>query len=168
MATPYDAAARAVCDRLRVVLSEGALALYDGDPVRVPVVSFGIGPSRPPFLVWVNPLARSVSTSGSATSHEYSTAFSIFVYLMATHADLDEAVRNVNTWLNSAYMGIAAEATLGRSVDCAVPRISDSGYDTTPDKKHVVAAELEVACRVASVCPHEFKELIANAQAKQG
>ena len=59
--------------------------------------------------------------------------------------------------------GIAADATLGGAVDCAIPRMSDAGYDSTPDKKYVVAAQVDVTCKVFSACPREFKELVRNA-----
>lgn len=163
LAVPYARAAEALFERVRLVLSKDALAMYEGDPVKVPTVSRFIGSKRPPFFVWTNPLARSTSSRGSATSHEYKAEFSLYVYMFATHSDPEEALRNVNAWMNSAFMGVSADATLGRAVDCAIPRMSDSGYDTTPEKKYVVAAELEVTCKVAAICPKEFKELVRNA-----
>ena len=41
--------------------------------------------------------------------------------------------------------------------------MSDAGYDSTPDKKYVVAAQVDVTCKVFSACPGEFKELVRNA-----
>lgn len=162
LAVPYSAASDALFERLRLVLSEQALGMY-GEGVKVPEVSRFMGSKRPPFYVWMNPLARSTSSRGGATAHEFQTEFSFFVYMFATHAKPEEALMNVNCWVNSVFAGVSADATLGRAVDCAIPRMSDSGYDTTPEKKYVVAAEMEVTCKVFAVCPQEFKELVRNA-----
>lgn len=161
MRNVYELASKALYERLSLSLTEG-LSLFDD--AKQPTVTYGIGSKRPPFHVWVNPLARAVSTGGSVSGHEYRTEFAFYVYLTATHTDLDEAVRLVNMWAWAAYMGVSAEATLGRSVDLAIPRVSDSGYDTTPDKKHIAVIELEVTCTVTAICPQEFKEMVRNAQ----
>lgn len=162
LALPYSNASKALYERMRLVLSKDALAMYDED-VKVPKVDRFLGRDRPPFFVWTNPLARSTSSLAGATSWEYKSEFSLYVYMFATHANPDVALSSVEHWMNSAFMGVSADATLGRTVDCAIPRMSDSGYDTTPEKRYVVAAELEVTCKVASVCPKEFKELVRNA-----
>lgn len=162
MSLPYANASNALLDRIKLVLSKDGLALY-GEDVAVPTVDRFLGKKRPPYFVWTDPLAKSTSTTGGATSWQYSIEFSLYVYMFATHTDPEMALSAVSHWMNSAFLGISAEATLGGTVDIAIPRMSDSGYDTTPDKKYVVAAELEVMCKVASVCPNELRELVRNA-----
>lgn len=162
IAMPYAEAATALFERASLVLSESALAMY-GDGGKVPEVHDHIPSKRPPFLAWCDPLADMDSTTGGATGAEYAKQFTLHVYLFATHAKFDVARESVQRWVNSLCYGIAADATLGGAVDCAIPRMSDAGYDSTPDKKYVVAAQVDVTCKVFSACPRELKELVRNA-----
>lgn len=159
---PYAEAAEALLERARLVLSEEALAMY-GDGGKTPEVHDHMPPKRPPFLAWLDPLADMDSTTGSATSAEFEKQFTLHVYMFATHAKFDVARESVQRWVNSLCYGVAADATLGGTVDCAIPRMSDAGYDTTPDKKYLVAAQVDVTCKVFSACPKEFKELVRSA-----
>lgn len=161
---PYSEASDALLERLRLVLGQSALAAVYGDEMtKVPEVSDHLGSSRPPFLVWMNPLAEGAATTGGASGHEHRMQFYLRTWMFAQHVDFSVALKSVQRWAHSACMGVAADATLGGAVDSAIARLSDCGYDTTNDKKHLVCAEIEVACSVFSVCPSIFKELIANA-----
>lgn len=160
----YQPASEALLERLKLVLSEEALNLY-GEAVKAPKVSDHLAKSRPPFHVWLNPLPRYTNAEPGATMREARQEFGFEVYMFATHSDFSIALDSVNRWADSAIQGIAADATLCNSVDGAAARITDSGFDYTPDKKHVVALQLEVTCSLYSLCPQEMKELVRNARA---
>lgn len=160
----YQPAAEALLKRLELVLSEDALSLY-GEGTKAPKVSDHLAKSRPPFHVWLNPLPRYTNPEPGATMREARQEFAFEVYMFATHSDFHTALDSVNRWANSAIQGVAADATLGNSVDGASARITDSGFDYTPDKKHVVALQIEVTCSLYSLCPQEMKELVRNAGA---
>lgn len=160
----YQPAAEALKKRLELVLSEEALALY-GEGTKAPKVSDHLAKGRPPFHVWLNPLPRYTNAEPGATMREARQEFAFEVYMFATHSDFQTALDSVNRWANSAIQGIAADATLGDSVDGAVARITDSGFDYTSDKKNVVALQIEVTCSLYSLCPQEMKELVRNAGA---
>ena len=160
----YQPAADALLKRLELVLSENALALY-GDEVKAPKVSDHLAKGRPPFHVWLNPLPRYTNAEPGATMREARQEFAFEVYMFATHSDFRTALDSVNRWADSAIQGIAADATLCDSVDGAFARITDSGFDYTPERKHVVALQMEVTCSLYSLCPQEMKELVRNAGA---
>lgn len=161
--TPYERAADALYERLKVVLSKDGLALYE-EPPAIPQVSLGNPVNKAANCVWLDPLPMTVSTNGSATSHENKTTFALTVFLLSKHSDRNKAIANVQRWVNSVYMGVMADATLGRSVDNAVPRMSEVGSDSTTEKQYIVGASVDVTCTAYSMCPKEFKELVRNAQ----
>ncbi|OFK25014.1 hypothetical protein [Olsenella sp. HMSC062G07] len=160
--TPYERAASALFERLRLVLSDAGLALY-AEPVPVPQLTFGSPANKRPNVVWLDPLPMMASTSGSATSFENQTTFTLTVFCMSRHTDRNVAIANVQRYVNSVYMGVMADATLGRNVDNAIPRVTETGSDATPDKQYIVAASVDVTCKASSMCPREFKELVADA-----
>lgn len=160
--TPYERAAKALYERLQLVLSDAGLALY-AEPVPKPQLSFGAPVNKRPNTVWLDPLPMTVSTNGSATSFENQTTFALTVFCMSRHTDRNVAVANVQRYVNSVYMGVMADATLGRQVDNAIPRVSETGSDSTPEKQYIVAASVDVTCKASSMCPREFKELVADA-----
>lgn len=162
MRTLYRPAADALLDRLRLVLSEDALALC-GEGSKVPTVSDHLAKGRPPFHVWLNPLPRFSTPMPGATIREARQDFTLDVYMFATHSDFSTALESVDRWVSNVILGIAADATLNGAVDGATARIADSGFDYTPDKKSVVALSLEVECSMYSICPQEMRELVRNA-----
>lgn len=157
--TPFERAARALYGRMITVFSADGLALYEDAPKR-PDVSFGTPSVVKPFAVWVDMLPFGVRSTGSATTHEVAVEFAIDVYCVTKHSNRDVAVNTLQKYVNSIYMGVSADATLGRSVNNAIPRISDAGVDVTAEKQYIAAAVVEVTCKVASVCPKEFRELV--------
>lgn len=156
---PYTAAAEELFKRVSTVLSAKNLELYDR-AVKAPTVVRFMGNKRPPFMVWCEPMPQSTTTRGGATTWAFQTEFDLSVYMFATHTDPDEATKTVDYWINSICMGIAADATLNRTVDIAIPRLADAGYDTTPEKKYIAAAQIEVNCRKNAICPKEFREML--------
>ena len=163
MATPYEAAAEELTRRVRKVLSKEGLAVYDGDTPE-PSVHYGLPATVGPWCVWVDPLPHSVETSGGASGHEHGTEFSLYVDCVAKSRKREDAVRALQRYANSVYMGVMADATLNRTVNNALPRLFDSGCDVTNDKQFICAAVVEVRCKTFTMCPHEFRELIDEGQ----
>lgn len=162
--TPYKAASDALFKRMQLAFSDDGLALYGETKPPQPKVDQGTPRNIAPFHVWVDFLPYSNSAQGSATSHELATNFALDVYCIATHANRNKAVDALQMYVNSVCMAITAEATLGKAVNNAIPRISDAAVDGTSDKKHIAAAVIEVTLKTASICPKEFKELVRNAE----
>ncbi len=159
MDTPYYAAARALFKRMQTVFSDEGIALYQ-EPPKKPSVSLGIPRNIPPFCVWVDFLPHSPNNGGGATIGANQYGFALSVYCIATNSDRNKAVDTLQKYVNSVCLGVSAGATLDRTVDNAIPSIGEAGIDSTPDNKYIAAASVEVVCNVASVCPHEFKELV--------
>lgn len=168
MRTPLVDAPKALKERIELVLSESGLkAAFPGvKSLKVPMVTDHLGQTRPHFYVWVEPIARLVASSGSATCHESRIEFDLSAYLFAQHVKFDVAVETVNRWVTAIVLGVAADASLGKTVDSAIARVSDAGYDETPEKRFIAAAQIDVRCAVFSQCPSIFKELIANARSE--
>lgn len=160
--TPYMAASDALFERMRLAFSKEALALYE-EPVEPPKVDQGTPQTVAPFNVWVDFLPQSDDTQGSATNHEIMSSFVLDIYCVAKHTNRNKAVQILQTYVNTACMGILADATLGRTVNNSIPRLTDAGVDATPEKQFIAAAVVEVTLKTASVCPKELKELITNA-----
>lgn len=162
--TPYMAAANALYERMKLAFSPEGLAIYGKEkPIKAPEVSQGAPKTIAPFHVWVDFLPFANATQGSATTAEIMTNFALDVYCVAKHSDRNKAVEILQTYVNSVCMSITADATLWRTVNNAIPRISDAAVDATPEKQYVAAAVIEVTLKTASVCPREFKELVRNA-----
>lgn len=159
MNTPYAAAALALFKRMETVFSDEGIALYDEPPMK-PSVSFGIPRNIPPFCIWVDFLPHSPINEGGATIGANQYGFALSVFCIATNSDRNKAVDTLQKYVNSVCQGVAAGATLDRTVDNAIPCIGESGVDFTNENKYIAAASVEVTCKVASVCPHEFKELV--------
>lgn len=158
----FEDASDALLERLRLVLSEDALALY-GEPTKAPAVSDHLAKSRPPFHVWLNPIPRYTQADTGATMREARQDFDFEVYMFATHSDFDIAQDAVKRWASNVIQGIASDATLGGAVCGTTARITDSGFDYTPDKKNVVALSIEVQCSIYSLCPQEMRKLVRDA-----
>ncbi|KRN55043.1 MAG: hypothetical protein KHZ79_06230 [Atopobium minutum] len=159
--TPYSRAAEALRKRLELVLSDKALKLYDNG-IKTPVLSIGLGQARPARMAWINPMPYEVQMQGSATSHQYRTEFILRTYLLCTSTDFNDAVKQVTYWADAIVIGISADATLGREVDRCIPRISDAGYDFTPERRFVAAIEIETSMSVYDMASEEFRRLVSE------
>ncbi len=159
MLTPYQRAANGLHERMKRVFSPEGLALHD-EPPTAPKVFLGIPRDIPPFCVWVDFLPHATTNEGGATSSENQYTFALNVYCVAKHTDRNKAVDTLQKYIGSVCMGISAAATLGRAVDNAIPTVGEAGVDSTPENQYIAAASVEVVCKVAAVCPQEFKELV--------
>lgn len=157
--TPYARTAQALFERMKLVFSDKGLALHE-EPPKKPEVSLGIPRTIPPFCVWVDILPHGATNDGGATTSENQYTFALNVYCVAKHSDRNKAVDALQKYVDSVCMGISAGATLNRSVDSATPSLGEAGVDATPENQYIAAASVEVVCKVAAVCPREFKELV--------
>lgn len=159
----FAAARDEVYRRLCAVFGSMAFANLYGDVER-PKVFRGFPTTEPPFYVAVDEIASDVRATGSASMWHAEYEFGIKVYLFAQHVDLLTASNTMLAYLDAAMAAILADATLGGTVDNALPAVDTEGTAADSSRRYMAAAQMTVACRVYSACPAEIVEAINEAQ----
>ena len=156
---PVREAKEAVGRRMEAVFSPDVLGLlYPG--VKVPETSEGFPVNEPPFYVAWDEIADAGSVSGAVTMGHPEVSFDLHVWLFAQHREKRVAANTAIAYADVALAALAADQTLNRTVDTAVPSITNAGTAADSSKRYMASVEIAVSCSVASACPAEIKEAV--------
>lgn len=161
MVIPYEDASIALYEREKKVFTTENLELvFEENAPKTPTVFHGFPPELPVNAIVVDDLPSSPDSTGGATGFQIGTSFSIDIDCIAKHSDREVARASAYRYADAVFGSVLADGLLDRSVDSAVPRVSDLGSMVDENKKYVYQFRVSVTCKVNAVCPQIFKEII--------
>ena len=110
-------------------------------------------------MAW-DEIADAGSVSGAVTMGHPEVSFDLHVWLFAQHREKKVAADTAIAYADVALAALAADQTLNRTVDMAVPSITNAGTAADSSKRYMASVEITVGCSVASACPAEIKEAV--------
>lgn len=156
-----DGSRRAFAETMRLIASDedsrrdlglpDDSEVFDGEPQRLPASA-----------VWTDPCPAAMASSPDATCFTASVSWEIVAYAMATRSSREDAVRDCTALAELAMCAAMANASLGRRVNSAVPRIETMAAAAGEDRRWSCAAEVRVACVRADACPPKSVNRLMN------
>lgn len=146
-------------ERMKAVFSDECFgSLFPGSTV--PDVFLGFPVNEPPFYIAVDEIPEGVSNDASVSMGHSEATFDLNIWLCSTHRNLLTVADSLIDYECTIIDAICADQTLGRTVDIAFPRVSDTGTAANPSKRYIGAANITVTCSKFSNCPNQIKEIV--------
>lgn len=156
---PAREAKEAIGRRLSAVFSQEVFGSLYPD-VQVPRAYEGFPSNEPPFYVAWDEIVDAASVTGAVTMNQPEVEFTLHVWAFAQHVDKKTASDTALAYADVILAALAADQTLNRTVDTAVPSITNAGTAADSSKRYMASVEITVSCSVASACPAEIREAV--------
>lgn len=146
-------------ERTKAVFSDECFgSLFPG--MTVPDVFLGFPVNEPPFYIAVDEIPEGITADPAASMGHAEVTFELGIWLCTSNRDLLTVADSLIDYECTIIDAICADQTLGRTVDNAFPRVSDTGTAANSSKRYIGAANITVTCSKFSNCPNQIKESV--------
>lgn len=143
--------------RLNAVFDEFYSLYPDMQP---PKLFKGFPVGEPPFYVAVDEIVPSATSAGAASIGQDALTWTLGVWVFAKHVNLITASDTLLTYIDTVFSVVAADPSLGRTVDNAFPAIEVIGTSRDSGNYYISAAQLSIECSAGATCPMEIRQII--------
>lgn len=145
--------------RIKAVFSESCFgALFPDDAL--PEVFLGFPVNEPPFYIAVDEIPEGTASGSAVSMGHGEVTFDLNIWLCATSSKLLIVADSLIDYQTAIIDAIMADQTLGRIVDSAFPRVTNTGTAANSSKRYTGAANIAVSCTKYSNCPNQIKEIV--------
>lgn len=146
-------------ERVKAVFSDECFgALFPG--MTIPDVFLGFPVNEPPFYVAIDEIPENTSAGAAVSMGHSEITFDLGIWICASNRELLTVADSLIDYEGVIIDAICADQTLGRTVDNAFPRVTNTGTAANSSKRYIGAANITVACSKFSNCPNQIKEIV--------